>query len=140
MVSIPQSAHINKKAHLNWTPFSSQETKRPLSVKHTLGVFLYGEQRSKIQELFSWFETNNTRRVFRWYRNPKTLSLKYDVPYRAIKNWIAKTRHDIDVMVDHRAGSSGRPKSRNLTIEDYKERYEILKKYQAFLQARRGKK
>ena len=71
---------------------------------------------------------------------PKTLSLKYDVPYRTIKNWIAKTRHDIDVMVDHRAGSNGRPKSWNLTIEDYKERYEILKKYQAFLQARRGKK
>ena len=58
---------------------------------------------------------------------PKTLSLKYDVPYRTIKNWIAKTRHDIDVMVDHRAGSNGGPKSRNLTIEDYKERYEILK-------------
>ena len=88
---------------------------------------MYGEQRSKIQELFSWFETNNTQRVFRWYRNPKNIEFKYDVPYRTIKNWIAKTRHDIDVIVDHRTGSNGRPKSRNLTIEDYKERYEILK-------------
>lgn len=34
----------------------------------------------------------------------------------------------------------GRPKQGELTKEDYKERYEILKKYQAFLQARRGKK
>ena len=84
---------------------------------------MYGEQRSKIQELFSWFETNNTQRVFRWYRNPKNIEFKYDVPYRTIKNWIAKTRHDIDVIVDHRTGSNGRPKSRNfitIHINDYK--------------------
>ena len=37
-------------------------------------------------------------------------------------------------------GCHGRPKTKNLTLEDYKERYEILKKYQAFLQARREKK
>ena len=71
---------------------------------------------------------------------PTTLSLKYDVPFKTIKNWIAKTKHNIDVKTDHRAGGSGRPKTKNLTLEDYKERYEILKKYQAFLQARRGKK
>ena len=71
---------------------------------------------------------------------PTTLSLKYDVPLQTIKNWIAKTKHNIDVKVDHRTGNSGKPKTKNLTLEDYKERYEILKKYQAFLQARRGKK
>ena len=71
---------------------------------------------------------------------PKSLSLKYDVPLKTIKNWINKTRHNIDVSVDRRPGRVGRPKSKNLTLEDYKERYEILKKYQAFLQARRGKK
>ncbi len=71
---------------------------------------------------------------------PTTLSLKYDVPFKTIKNWIAKTKHNIDVKTDHRTSGSGRPKSKNLTLEDYKERYEILKKYQAFLQARRGKK
>ena len=70
----------------------------------------------------------------------RTLSLKYDVPVKTIKNWIAKTKHDIDVKVDHRAGNSGRPKTKSLTLEDYRERYEILKKYQAFLQARRGRK
>ena len=46
----------------------------------------------------------------------------------------------VNVSIDHRKGRSGRQKSKNLTLEDYKERYEILKKYQAFLQARRGKK
>ena len=71
---------------------------------------------------------------------PKSLSLKYDVPLKTIKNWINKTRHDIDVRVDHRPGRSGRVKEKNLTLNDYKERYEILKKYQAFLQARREKK
>ena len=71
---------------------------------------------------------------------PRTLSLKYDVPFKTINNWITKTKHDIDIKVDHRAGNLGRPKTKNVTLEDYKERYEILKKYQAFLQARRGKK
>ena len=37
-------------------------------------------------------------------------------------------------------GKRGRPKEKNLTIDDYKERYEILKKYQAFLKAQREKK
>ena len=70
---------------------------------------------------------------------PTTLSFKYDVPYETIKTWISKTKHDIDVRVDHRPGRSGTAKKK-LSLEDYKERYEILKKYQAFLQARRGKK
>ncbi len=34
----------------------------------------------------------------------------------------------------------GRPKEKDLSIEDYKERYEIVKKYQAFLKAQREKK
>lgn len=71
---------------------------------------------------------------------PRTLSLKYDVPFKTIENWITKTKHNIDVKVDHRAGNSSKPKTKNLTLEDYKERYEILKKYQALLQARRGKR
>lgn len=37
-------------------------------------------------------------------------------------------------------GKRGRPKEKNLTKEDYKERYEILKKYQAFLKAQRERK
>ena len=34
----------------------------------------------------------------------------------------------------------GRPREKDLSIEDYKERYEILKKYQAFLKAQQEKK
>ena len=72
--------------------------------------------------------------------SPRTLSSNYDVPFETVKTWIKKTKKDIDVKVDHRPGRSGRVKEKNLTLEDYKERYEILKKYQAFLQARREKK
>ena len=71
---------------------------------------------------------------------PKSLSNKYSVSIKTIWNWIAKTKHNIDVRIDHRPGNTGRKKYKNLTLEDYKERYEILKKYQAFLQARREKK
>ena len=70
----------------------------------------------------------------------ETLAKKYGVSWKTIETWVRKTRHSIDVKVDHRPGNSGRKKTRNLTLEDYKERYEILKKYQAFLQARREKK
>ena len=69
-----------------------------------------------------------------------SLAKKYGIPRETIKNWIKKLENGIDVRTNYRKGSSGRPKTKNLTLEDYKERYEILKKYQAFLQARRGKK
>ncbi len=69
-----------------------------------------------------------------------TLGRKYDVSPETIRGWVRKVRNNIDVRMDHRKEKSGRLKSNNLTLEDYKERYEILKKYQAFLQARREKK
>ena len=68
------------------------------------------------------------------------LSKKYNISRKTIETWVRKTKLEIDVRVDHRPGNSGRTKNKNLTLEDYKERYEILKKYQAFLQARREKK
>ena len=69
------------------------------------------------------------------------LSKKYNISTKTIETWIRKTKLNIDVKIDHRPGRSGKfTKRKNLTLEDYKERYEILKKYQAFLQARRGKK
>lgn len=63
-----------------------------------------------------------------------------EISINTIKTWARKTKCGIDIKVNHWKGHSGRPKTKNLTLEDYKERYEILKKYQAFLQARRGKK
>ena len=68
-----------------------------------------------------------------------SISRKYNIPRETIKNWLRKLEKGIDISKDSR-GCQGRPKTKNLTLEDYKERYEILKKYQAFLQARREKK
>ena len=72
--------------------------------------------------------------------SPKTLEREYLISSETIKTWIYKSKKEIDVTIDHRKGNSGRSKIVGLTKEDYKERYEILKKYQAFLEARKGKK
>lgn len=73
-------------------------------------------------------------------RGYKSIGREYpNIPTKTIENWVRKAKNNIDVTKDGRGGL-GRSKSKNPTLEDYKERYEILKKYQAFLQARRGKK
>jgi len=73
-------------------------------------------------------------------RGYKSIGRDYpDIPVKTIQNWVRKAKNNVDVTANFRE-RSGRPKIRNLTLEDYKERYEILKKYQAFLQARREKK
>ena len=71
--------------------------------------------------------------------NQHSLSRKYGIPRETIKNWVRIAKNNGDITKDNR-GCPGSPKPKNLTLEDYKERYEILKKYQAFLQARQGKK
>ena len=73
-------------------------------------------------------------------RGYKSIGREYpNIPIKTIESWVRKAKNNIDVTKDGR-GCFGRPKTKNLTLEDYKERYEILKKYQAFLQARREKK
>ena len=67
------------------------------------------------------------------------LSEEYGISPKTIQNWVYKTNHGKDILVDHREFSSGRPPKDENKI-DYKERYEILKKYQAFLKAQREKK
>ena len=73
-------------------------------------------------------------------KSPSYLSSKYGISKYTITGWNWKTRKGLNIKVDHRPGRSGRIKEKNLTLEDYKERYEILKKFQAFLQARQKKK
>ena len=68
------------------------------------------------------------------------LGAEYEVSYKTIETWVRKAKKGIDITTDHKKGNSGRKKSKDLTKEDYKERYEILKKYLAFLEARQGKK
>ena len=64
------------------------------------------------------------------------LSKEYDIPLKTIKNWIYKINKNIDITINNQH-KKGRKKEENI---DYKERYEILKKYQAFLKAQRERK
>lgn len=67
------------------------------------------------------------------------LSEEYDIPKGTIKTWVSKLRKtgSLDNDIYHKRGRS---KEAELTKDDYKERYEILKKYQAFLKAQRERK
>ena len=64
------------------------------------------------------------------------LEKEYGISYKTIFNWLRKYRKNgtVDNDIDHKRG---RPKETNI---DYKERYEILKKYQEFIKAQREKK
>ena len=64
------------------------------------------------------------------------LAKEYGIPVGTIKMW----KHKIDHPEKITGNKRGRPKEKDLTKEDYKERYEILKKYQAFLKEQREKK
>lgn len=61
---------------------------------------------------------------------------QYNIPSGTIFTWTDKRNHPEKVT----GFKKGRRNELNLTKEDWKERYEILKKYQAFLKAQREKK
>jgi len=66
----------------------------------------------------------------------RSLGKEYGISYKTIDNMIYRHKHP-----ELKTGRKiGRPKEKNLTKEDWKERYEILKKYQAFLKTQREKK
>ena len=79
------------------------------------------------------------RKYFEEYISVRALSEEYGISPKTIQNWVYKTNQGKDILVDHRQFSTGRPKKEEGEI-DYKERYEILKKYQAFLKAQRERK
>ena len=66
------------------------------------------------------------------------LAKKYGLIPSTIKYWLDTRDKDGKLKEDRRKTRSGRLK-KEPTIDDYKERYEILKKYQAFLKARQKK-
>ena len=66
----------------------------------------------------------------------KYLGKKYSISYSTIDTWIKIYRRQGNLINDINH-TRGRSKVENI---DYKERYEILKKYQAFLKAQREKK
>ena len=69
------------------------------------------------------------------YRN---VAKKYGIPNNTLNTWIRKYHKQGSLKNDiyHKRGHHKNP----ITLEDWKERYQILKKYQAFLKAQREKK
>ena len=61
---------------------------------------------------------------------------KYGISHGTLSNWIYKEKRQGNLDNDI-YNARGRKKEKNI---DYKERYEILKKYQAFLKAQRERK
>ena len=66
----------------------------------------------------------------------KTLAKKYSISFHTIDTWIHKYKIQGNLNNDIHQ-TRGRKQNKEI---DYKERYEILKKYQAFIKAQRGKK
>ena len=78
--------------------------------------------------------------VTKYYNNEgstRSLGKEYGISYKTIDNWIQKHKRTGYNFKDNRPITGGRRKEENI---DYKERYEILKKYQTFLKAQREKK
>ena len=67
-----------------------------------------------------------------------SLARKYNIPRGSIKNWIQKFRKNGFIEKEETRGRS--KNGGRISLKDYKERYEILKKYQAFLKAQRERK
>ncbi len=65
----------------------------------------------------------------------RVLAKKYNISYTTIQNWVNKVNKGQSVSPNNYL--KGNRKDENI---DYKERYEILKKYQAFLKAQRERK
>ena len=64
------------------------------------------------------------------------LANEYEISWKTVESMVRKFKKTGLTIKDKK----GRNNQEHLTKEDWKERYEILKKYQAFLKAQREKK
>jgi len=96
---------------------------------------------AKKGQIFNSYTDDERIKIINEYLNneatPTMLSKKYNISVKTIWNWISKYKSKGYNLIDNRPKFSGNKKEENI---DYKERYEILKKYQAFLKAQREKK
>lgn len=89
---------------------------------------------------FNKYSNNLKEEVLDLYLNGASswyLERTYNIPYKTIQTWGRKVKHP--ELYPNQGIKRGRHKT-DLTKEDWKERYEILKKYQAFLKAQRERK
>ena len=97
---------------------------------------------SKGQKFNNYSDKSNIKDIileeYKWKRNIRELAKRYNIPEGTIKTWTRKINYPELYLAQGQ--KRGRPKESDLTKEDYKERYEILKKYQAFLKEKRERK
>ena len=72
------------------------------------------------------------------YGGRNQVAKHYNISSATIWNWISKERKqgNLENDINHKRGHHKKP----VSLDDWKERYEILKKYQAFLKAQRERK
>ena len=89
---------------------------------------------------FKTFTNEERTEIVNKYMSGKSsyaiLAKEYNISWKTVESMVRKFKKTGLTIKDKR----GRPKETNLTKEDWKERYEILKKYQAFLKAQRERK
>ena len=66
----------------------------------------------------------------------RSIAKERGISWKTVESMIRKYRNTGTTIAEQKC----RPKEKDLTKEDWKQRYEILKKYQAFLKAQREKK
>ena len=97
---------------------------------------------SKGQKFNNYSDESNIKDIilkeYKLKRNVRELAKRYDIPEGTIKTWARKINYP--ELYPAQGQKRGQLKGKDLTKEDYKERYEILKKYQAFLKAQRERK
>ena len=90
------------------------------------------------------YTTEFKQKIIDEYKSGKSggyqrVAKKYGLSDDTVYHWVVKDRKQ-GTLENDIYRKRGRTKESNLTKEDWKERYEILKKYQAFLKAQRERK
>ncbi len=88
----------------------------------------------KFNKYTSEFRAEVLDKYFSGNYSAKMLSVEYGISKKTIETWIQAFKNGKILGISKR----GRPKANNNV--DYKERYEILKKFLAFVEAQRKKK
>ena len=95
---------------------------------------------SKGQKFRKYTDEERTEIVSKYlsgeYHTYVELANEYGMSWKTVQTMVTKYKKTGTTF----SIQKGRPKEKDLTKEDYKERYEILKKYQAFLKAQRERK
>lgn len=100
------------------------------------GVFIIVKKGQKFKKFTDEEKTEIVYKYLSGKYSYTKLANEYKISRKTFESMIRKYRRTGTTMEE----KHGRPKEKNLTKEDYKEKYEILKKYQAFLKAQREKK